>query len=66
MGDSGIGIIRISGDTALQIVNQIFQPVNKNKTILNINSDMKLGIEISENLKQFLGYHRNIFENKNT
>ena len=39
---------------------------NINKTMLNINSDMKLGIEISENLKQFLGYHRNIFENKNT
>lgn len=31
MGDSGIGIIRISGDTALQIVNQVFQPVNKKK-----------------------------------
>ena len=39
---------------------------NINKTMLNINTDMKLGIEISENLKQFLGYHRNIFENKNT
>ena len=39
---------------------------NINRTMLNINSDMKLGIEISENLKQFLEYHRNIFENKNT
>jgi len=38
MGDSGIGIIRISGDTALQIVDQIFQPVNKKKTILNMDS----------------------------
>ena len=36
MGDSGIGIIRISGDTALQIVNQVFQPVNKKKTILKM------------------------------
>ena len=38
MGDSGIGIIRISGDTALQIVDQIFQPMNKKKTILNMDS----------------------------
>lgn len=38
MGDSGIGIIRISGDTALQIVNQVFQPVNKKKSIMNMES----------------------------
>lgn len=37
-----------------------------NKTMLNINNDMKLGILISDNMKRFLGYHRNIFESKNT
>ena len=38
MGDSGIGIIRMSGDTAFQIANQVFQPVNKKKTIMNMES----------------------------
>lgn len=38
MGNSGIGIIRISGDQALQIVDKIFQPKNKHKSILTMES----------------------------
>lgn len=33
MGNSGIGIIRISGDEALSIADKIFIPKNKNKSI---------------------------------
>lgn len=33
MSDGGIGIIRISGPDAVAIGNQVFQPVNKNKTL---------------------------------
>ena len=29
MGSGGIGIIRISGDEALNIVNKVFEPVKK-------------------------------------
>ena len=38
MGNSGIGIIRISGDQALQIADKIFQPKNKHKSILTMES----------------------------
>ena len=37
-----------------------------NKTMLNINSEMKLGLIFSEDMKRFLEYHRTIFESKNT
>lgn len=37
MGGSGIGIIRISGDMAIQIADKIFVPNNKNKKV----SDMR-------------------------
>lgn len=38
MGNSGIGIIRISGDQALHIAGKIFQPKNKHKSILTMDS----------------------------
>lgn len=38
MGNSGIGIIRISGEEAITIANQIFQAKNKTKTIENMES----------------------------
>ncbi len=38
MGNSGIGIIRISGENAITIANKIFKPKNKNKTIENMDS----------------------------
>lgn len=33
MGNSGIGIIRISGDRAIEIADMMFEPVNKNKRV---------------------------------
>lgn len=38
MGNSGIGIIRVSGDTAIEIVNQIFVPRSKKKTLDKLGS----------------------------
>lgn len=38
MGNSGIGIIRISGEQALHIADKIFQPKNKHKSILTMDS----------------------------
>ena len=38
MGNSGIGIIRISGDAYIAIANKIFVPKNKNKTIDKMTS----------------------------
>ena len=32
-GNSGIGIIRVSGDEAIEVVDKIFRPANKNKTL---------------------------------
>ena len=32
-GNSGIGIIRVSGDEAIEVVDNIFRPANKNKTL---------------------------------
>ncbi|MDD6328204.1 MAG: tRNA uridine-5-carboxymethylaminomethyl(34) synthesis GTPase MnmE [Lachnospiraceae bacterium] len=38
MGNSGIGIIRISGDLAISIADKIFVPKNKNKSIASMES----------------------------
>lgn len=38
MGNSGIGIIRISGERAIDIADKIFLPKNKNKMIKNLDS----------------------------
>ena len=38
MGNSGIGIIRISGESAIKIADKIFTPKNENKKILNMPS----------------------------
>lgn len=38
MGNSGIGIIRISGQNAISIANKIFIPKNKKKNILTMES----------------------------
>ncbi len=38
MGNSGIGIIRISGEEALNIANIIFKPKNKDRDILHMES----------------------------
>lgn len=38
MSNSGIGIIRISGEQALDIADKIFQPKNKHKSILTMDS----------------------------
>ncbi len=38
MGNSGIGIIRLSGDEALAIASKIFKPKNNNKDILTMES----------------------------
>ena len=38
MGNSGIGIIRISGECAIKIVDKIFIPKNKDKSIINMPS----------------------------
>lgn len=37
-GNSGIGIIRVSGDEAIEVVDKIFRPANKNKKIANVES----------------------------
>ena len=38
MGSSGIGIIRISGDKAIEIADKIFEPKNNKKKISNMTS----------------------------
>lgn len=38
MGNSGIGIIRISGEQAINIADRIFSPKNKDKNIKNMDS----------------------------
>ncbi|MBQ9608345.1 MAG: tRNA uridine-5-carboxymethylaminomethyl(34) synthesis GTPase MnmE [Lachnospiraceae bacterium] len=38
MGNSGIGIIRISGKRAIEIADKIFVPKNENKKIINMSS----------------------------
>ena len=38
-GNSGIGIIRVSGDEAIEVVDKIFRPANKNKKLHNIESN---------------------------
>ncbi|MGN0436754.1 MAG: tRNA uridine-5-carboxymethylaminomethyl(34) synthesis GTPase MnmE [Wujia sp.] len=38
MGNSGIGIIRISGPEAIEIADKLFVPKNKHKTISNMES----------------------------
>ena len=37
-GNSGIGIIRVSGDEAIEVVDKIFKPANKNKKLANVES----------------------------
>lgn len=37
-GNSGIGIIRVSGDEAIEVVDKIFIPANKNKKLANVES----------------------------
>lgn len=37
-GNSGIGIIRVSGDKAIEVVDKIFRPANKNKKLANVES----------------------------
>lgn len=37
-GNSGIGIIRVSGDEAIEVVDKIFRPANKNKKLVNVES----------------------------
>jgi len=37
-GNSGIGIIRVSGDEAIEVVDKIFRPANKNKKLANVGS----------------------------
>lgn len=36
--NSGIGIIRVSGDEAIEVVDKIFRPANKNKKLANVES----------------------------
>ena len=38
MSNSGIGIIRITGEKALEVIDKIFIPYNKNKDINNVSS----------------------------
>ena len=38
MNNSGIGIVRISGDNAIEIIEKIFKPINKNKKINEVDS----------------------------
>ncbi|MBQ3543727.1 MAG: tRNA uridine-5-carboxymethylaminomethyl(34) synthesis GTPase MnmE [Lachnospiraceae bacterium] len=38
MSNSGIGIVRITGEKALEVINKIFIPYNKNKDINNVSS----------------------------
>ena len=37
-GNSGIGIIRVSGDDAIEIVHKIFKSVNSDKKLVNVKS----------------------------
>ncbi len=37
-GNSGIGIIRVSGDKAIEIVDKIFKSVNSDKKLVNVKS----------------------------
>lgn len=37
-GNSGIGIIRVSGDESIEVVDKIFKPANKNKKLANVES----------------------------
>ena len=37
-GNSGIGIIRVSGDEAVEIVDKIFKSVNSDKKLVNVKS----------------------------
>lgn len=37
-GNSGIGIIRVSGDEAIEVVDKIFRSANKNKKLANVES----------------------------
>ena len=37
-GNSGIGIIGVSGDEAIEVVDKIFRPANKNKKLANVES----------------------------
>lgn len=37
-GNSGIGIIRVSGDETIEVVDKIFRPANKNKKLANVES----------------------------
>ena len=37
-GNSGIGIIRVSGDEAIEVVDKLFRPANKNKKLANVES----------------------------
>ena len=37
-GNSGIGIIRVSGDEAIEVVDKIFRTANKNKKLANVES----------------------------
>lgn len=37
MSDSGIGIIRVSGDKAIEIVDKIYQNVRHEKVLKNMN-----------------------------
>jgi tRNA modification GTPase len=37
-GNSGIGIVRISGDDSLKIIDKIFRPANKEKKMLEVDS----------------------------
>ena len=37
-GNSGIGIIRVSGNEAIEVVDKIFRPANKNKKLANVES----------------------------
>lgn len=37
-GNSGIGIIRVSGYEAIEVVDKIFRPANKNKKLANVES----------------------------
>lgn len=38
MSDSGIGIVRISGDEAIEIADKIFRSVNPDKKLINVKS----------------------------
>ena len=38
MSNSGIGIVRISGEDAISIADKIFRPINNNKKLVNMSS----------------------------